>query len=94
MLNLSTPIYVVRTRVGAAMGRAEQNIIATRLIERQNDGLLTQLSPDFVESVEYMRALSPPELGPARTLRAKYGKKVDALRAFGESLRANGVVTP
>lgn len=93
LLNLKTPMFVVRTRVGRSQGRDEQNIIATRLIDREAQGLIRQLSPDFVEGVEYMRALNPPELGPPRTLKSKYGDKVDALRAFGESLRANGVVT-
>ncbi len=93
MLKLSTEIFVVRTRVGAAMGRAEQNQIATRLIERQNDGLIRQLSPDFPETVDYMRAMNPPELGPHSTLKSKYGPRVDDLRAFAASLKKHGVVS-
>ncbi len=92
MLKLTTPIFVVRTRVGAAMGKAEQNTIATRLIERESDGLIKQLAPDFAESADYMRAMNPPELGPHRTLNARYGKRADDLRSFARSLQANGVV--
>lgn len=92
LLDLQTPIFVVRTRVGAAQGRKEQNTIATRLIEREGDGLITQLSPDFPECVDYMRALTPPELGPYQTLKSKYGARVDDLRAFGQSLQDHGVV--
>jgi cellulose biosynthesis protein BcsQ len=92
MLDLATPIYVVRTRVGAAMGRAEQNAIITRLIEREADGVFRQLSPDFVECVDYMRALNPPELGPHKTLKAKYGDRIGDLVTFGESLKRHGIV--
>lgn len=92
LLGLSTPIYVVKTRVGASMGRAEQNAIITRLIEREADRLITQLSPDFVETVDYMRALNPPELGPHKTLQAKYGDRDADLKAFAESLKKRGVV--
>lgn len=92
MLDLATPIFVVKTRVGASMGRAEQNAIITRLIEREADGVFKQLSPDFVECVDYMRALNPPELGPHKTLKAKYGDRVGDLTAFGESLKRHGIV--
>lgn len=91
LLNLSTRIFIVRTRVGASQGRQEQNTIATRLIERENDELITQLSPDFTECVQYMRALTPPELGPHRTLKSKYDRRVDDLRTFGRSLVTHGV---
>lgn len=91
MLDLATPIYVVRTRVGASMGRAEQNAIITRLIEREADGVLKQLSPDFVECVDYMRALNPPELGPHKTVKAKYGDRAGDLVAFSESLKRHGI---
>lgn len=92
MLQLSTQIFVVRTRVGAAMGKAEQNQIATRLVERENDGLIRQLSPDFPETVDYMRSMNPPELGPHPTLKSKYESRVDDLLAFAASLQKHGVV--
>lgn len=92
LLNLNTRIFVARTRIGAAQGRKEQNSIATRLLERENDGLITQLSPDFAECVDYSRALNPPELGPFRTLKSKYGPRVDDLRAFADSLQQHGVI--
>lgn len=92
MLDLATPVYIVKTRVGASMGRAEQNAIITRLIEREADGIFKQLSPDFVECVDYMRALNPPELGPHKTLKAKYGDRVGDLVAFSESLKRHGIV--
>jgi hypothetical protein len=91
MLGLDTDMFVVRTRVGAAMGRHEQNAIATRLLERENQGLITQLAPDFAESVDYMRALTPAELGPHTTLKGRYEGRVDDLRAFARSLTAKGV---
>lgn len=91
MLKLATPVFVVKTRVGAAMGRAEQNAIITRLIEREADGVIRQLSPDFSESVDYMRALNPPELGPLKTLRAKYGDRQGDLETFGASLKRHGI---
>lgn len=93
MLDLTTPVFVVRTRVGASMGRAEQNAIITRLIEREADGVLKQLSPDIVECVDYMRALNPPELAPHKTLKAKYGDRVGDLQTFGESLKRHGIAT-
>jgi chromosome partitioning protein len=93
MLKLETPIYIVRTRVGASSGRAEVNAIVTRLIEHEADGSFKQIQPDFVECVDYMRALNPPELGPHKTLRAKYGKREGDLRVLAESLKRHGIAT-
>ncbi len=92
LLQIRAPIYVVRTRVGQALGRAEQNAIVTRLTERENAGIITQLRPDFSESVHYMRALNPPEVGPHRTLRAKYGPRMDDLRTFARSIEDKGLL--
>lgn len=92
LLGLSTPLYVVRTRVGRSMGRAEQNSIVTQLMERQNQGLLKLLRPDFPEAVQYMRAMNPPELGATRTLKSKYKDRVDDLRAFAASLQNEGAL--
>lgn len=93
LLNLNSPVFVVRTRVGPSMGRAEQNTISTRLLEREAEGILTQLTPDFAECVEFMRALTPPETGPHKTLNAKYGSRRGDLVTFGESLTRRGVIS-
>jgi cellulose biosynthesis protein BcsQ len=93
LLNLSTPLFVVRTRVGQALGADEAKYVNTKLQEHERNGKLKQLQPDFRETVEYTRALNPPELGPHMTLRARYGARVADLRAFGVSLQQKGIVT-
>jgi cellulose biosynthesis protein BcsQ len=93
LLKVSSPLYVVRTRVGQALGRAEQAAILTRLNERERAGLITQLRPDFPESVHYMRALNPPEIGPHRTLRSKYRARADDLNAFARSIEEKGLLS-
>lgn len=92
LLGLPTPVYVMRTRVGAAMGKFEQNRIVTRLIDREADRLIAQLRPDIVESVDYMRALNPPETGGAMTLSTKYGSRVADLEILALSLKDRGVI--
>lgn len=92
LLGLKTPIFVMRTRVGAAMGKLEQNRIVTRLVEREADRTITLLRPDFVESVDYMRALNPPETGSVMTLSTKYGARVADLEGLALSLKDRGVI--
>lgn len=93
LLNLNTPLFVVRTRVGQALGASESAQVATKLLEREREGKIRLLEPRFRETVEYTRALNPPELGSHVTLRERYGGRLADLRAFGDSLKKKGIVT-
>lgn len=92
LLKLSTPLYVTRTRVGQALGAQESAQVVSKLLEREREGKIKQLQPNFRETVEYTRALNPPELGPHVTLHDRYGARVADLRAFGTSLQNKGIV--
>jgi cellulose biosynthesis protein BcsQ len=93
LLHLNTPLFVARTRVGQALGANESQQVSEKLLEREQDGKIKLLQPNFRETVEYTRALNPPELGPHTTLRDRYGTRVADLRAFGVSLMNKGIVT-
>jgi cellulose biosynthesis protein BcsQ len=93
LLKLTTPLFVARTRVGQALGANESTQVAGKLLEREREGKIKQLQPNFRETVEYTRALNPPELGPHVTLRDRYGARVADLRAFGANLQHKGIVT-
>jgi cellulose biosynthesis protein BcsQ len=93
LLRLNTPLFVVRTRVGQALGAHEAAQVSDKLLEREHEGKVKLLQPNFRETVEYTRALNPPELGPHVTLRDRYGARVADLRALGASLKNKGIVT-
>jgi cellulose biosynthesis protein BcsQ len=93
LLKLSTPLFVARTRVGQALGANEMNQVVHKLLEREHEGKIKQLQPNFPETVHYTRALNPPELGPHETLQDRYRTRVADLRAFGASLQQQGIVT-
>lgn len=92
LLKLSTPLYVVPTRVGRAGGTAEQNEVRRLLRSRQEAGAWKIVDPEFRECAAYTRALDPPESGPFRNLRSKYGSQRGDLPLFYRSLVNNGAL--
>lgn len=85
LLKNDPPLSIVKTRVGQAMGLAEQEGIRSRLREGQAKEKWRVLEPEFRESVKFMRALNPPETGPFRTRQSKYhDKEAELLRLYND----------
>lgn len=92
MLNVDTPTFVLPTRVGMASGKGEAVHVRQLLKEGEQRRRWRRLDPEFPESVEYMRALNPPALGPHDTLKARYGGRRGDLKKFLDSLQDMGIV--
>lgn len=92
MLNVKANIYVVATRVGRSSGDSESKEIRLALERGEKTGRWHRLDPEFKESVEYTRALNPPELGPHQTLRSRYKSKVADLKKLLRSMIEKGLV--
>ena len=92
LLKAEGGIFVLPTRVGMSTGRSEADRVRQLLKEYEQQGRWQRLDPEFPESVEYMRALNPPALGPHPTLKARYGGRRGDLKRFLESLEDKGIV--
>lgn len=91
-MSLDCPLYVVPTRVSPASGRAERADVSRRINLGVKAGRWKRLDPEFPERVEYTRALDPPESGPDKTLKSRYGSRVADLELFLNSLKTKGVI--
>lgn len=92
LLNLSTPIFVVPTRVGRSGGAAEQANVRETLRRREAEGAWTVIDPEFKECAAYTRALDPPETGAFQSLRSKYGNQRADLNRLYSSLIDKGAI--
>ena len=92
MLDVEAQTFVLPTRVGMSSGRQEAEQIRQLLREYEKQGRWKRLDPEFPESVEYMRALAPPAVGPHETLKARYGGRRGDLKKFLDSLQDKGIV--
>ena len=92
LLKLETPLFIMKTRVSRSAGTEILENVRGRIAEQAELGRWKVLEPQFTEAVQYTRALNPPETGPYRSLRSKYGDKVADLTKLVQSLKHHGVI--
>ena len=92
MLGVSARVLVAITRVGRSAGEKEQDQVRALLKNDEDAGEWERLDPEFKETVEYMRALDPPEMGRHHTLKTRYGSRRTDLKRLLESLAQKKVI--
>lgn len=92
LLDLKTPMFILKTRVSRSSGTEITESVNQRISDQSKLGKWKVLHPQFPEVVQYTRALNPPETGPYRTLKSKYGDRVADLKQLVQSLRNHGVI--
>jgi cellulose biosynthesis protein BcsQ len=92
MLGLETPCFILKTRVSRHLGQDLSGASNKLIDEMARTGQWTILNPVFQETKALTKALRPPETGPYKTVRSKYGRHKDDLVQLVASLKQNGVI--